>query len=107
MAISDGTREWLLAAPEPYIRYQAQRSVAPAAADPGLLDRDPFIHENLEEISGWRQSVTTRHDKPGLFFHRLAILADLGVTRETRGPARSLTGCLQTSRRTARSPLTS
>jgi hypothetical protein len=79
------TREWLLAAPEPYILYQVRRLLEPGSADPALLDRDPFIQRNLELVSGWKTEVLERHDKPGLFIHRLAMLADCGVTTETRG----------------------
>jgi hypothetical protein len=85
MNLSEETAAWLLAAPEPYIRYQAQRLLAPKKADPALLDDDPFIKENLRIVSGWRKEVLARHDKVDLFIHRLAMLADLGVTRETEG----------------------
>jgi hypothetical protein len=85
MNLSAETKAWLLAAPEPYIRYQAQRLLMPKKAEPSLLDDDPFIRENLRIISGWRNEVLTRHDKADLFIHRLAMLADLGVTRDTAG----------------------
>ncbi len=87
MALPVETKKWLLDAPEPYIRYQAQLLLRPDDADPSLLDTDPFIQENLRIISAWRSEVLARHDKPDLFFHRLSMLADLGVTRETRGAA--------------------
>jgi len=87
MKIPEKTEAWLLDAPEPYIRYQAQRLFDPGSADRGLLDDDPFIQRNLAIAGGWRSEVVTRHDKPDLFFHRLAMLADLGVTSETRGVA--------------------
>jgi hypothetical protein len=85
MNLSKETKTWLLAAPEPYIRYQAQRLITPTKAEHALLDDDPFIRENLRIISGWRDEVLTRHDKADLFIHRLAMLADLGVTRATAG----------------------
>lgn len=85
MELSAETRNWLLESPEPYIRYQAQRLLVPDAADPTLLDDDPFIQENLDIVSKWRKEIIARHDKPGLFMHRLAMLADLGVTVETKG----------------------
>lgn len=85
MLIPQETRDWLLAAPEPYIRYQALKFFDPAAADPALLDDDPFIQENLLAVSAWPDAVLTRHDKPDLFMHRLAMLADLGVTERTAG----------------------
>ncbi len=95
MKIPKETREWLLAAPEPYILYQAQRLLAPGSAEPALLDRDPFIRENLERVSAWRTDVLERHDKPGLFIHRLAMLADLGVTPETRGARKIIEGLVK------------
>jgi hypothetical protein len=85
MNLSKETRAWLLAAPEPYIRYQAQRLLAPDTADGALLDGDPFIRGNLRILSDWRKDVLSRHDKPDLFIHRLAMVADLGVTRDTAG----------------------
>jgi hypothetical protein len=85
MKLTRETEAWLLAAPEPYIRYQAQRLLTPKKADPALLDSDPFIRDNLRIISGWRKEVLARHDKVDLFIHRLAMLADLGVTRDTKG----------------------
>lgn len=81
------TAEWLLSAPEPYIRYQAQRLIAPKKADASLLDEDQFIRENLTAVSKWRKEVLERHDKADLFIHRLAMLADLGVTAKTAGAA--------------------
>ncbi|MBN2085809.1 MAG: hypothetical protein JW748_11355 [Anaerolineales bacterium] len=89
MNLSKEAQAWLLAAPEPYIRYQAQRLLAPNKADGALLDNDPFIRGNLRILSNWRKDVLSRHDKPDLFIHRLAMMADLGVTRDTIG-AKSL-----------------
>lgn len=87
MRLTAATRQWLLEAPEPYIKYQALRLLRPEDADPGILNDDPFVQENLALISQWSDEVLTRHDKPGLFMHRLAMLADLGVTAETTGVA--------------------
>jgi hypothetical protein len=95
MKIPKETREWLLEAPEPYILYQAQRLLTPDSADPMLLDRDPFIQRNLELISSWRTDVLERHDKPGLFIHRLAMLADHGVTVETKGVRKIIDGLMK------------
>ena len=64
MALPVETKKWLLDAPEPYIRYQAQLLLRPDDADPSLLDTDPFIQENLRIISAWRSEVLARHDKP-------------------------------------------
>lgn len=85
MKIPEETKEWLLAAPEPYIRYRAQRFLEPGTADQGLLDGDPFIQENVRIIGSWKSEILARHDKPDLFMHRLAMLADLGVTKRTKG----------------------
>lgn len=85
MNLSRETKAWLLDAPEPYIRYQAQRLLLPDKADHTLLNDDPFILENLRIISGWKNEVLTRHDKADLFIHRMAMLADLGVTQATAG----------------------
>lgn len=80
MTLPPETQDWLLSAPQPYIRYQAQRLLTPQQADPALLANDPFICENLDILTGWRTQVLARHDKPDLFIHRLAMLADLGLT---------------------------
>jgi hypothetical protein len=85
--ITSETREWLLAAPEPYIRYNAQRLCAPETADASLLDDDPMVAGTVAAIKTWRENAVTRHDKPDLFFHQLAMLADLGVTTATTGVA--------------------
>jgi hypothetical protein len=85
MNVPPATRQWLLAAPEPYIRYQVLRLLEPERADTGLLDEDPFIGETIRGLADWREDTLTRHDKPGHFLHRLAMLADLGVTARTDG----------------------
>jgi hypothetical protein len=92
--ISASTAEWLLAAPEPYIRYQAQALLAPDKADPRALDADPYIQASIEAVSGWREEVLARHDKADLCMHRLAMLAELGVTRETAGMGPIVEGLL-------------
>jgi hypothetical protein len=84
MTLPKETKTWLLESPEPYIRYQALRLLKPDEADPTLLDDDPFIRENIEIIAGWKESILERHNKPDIFIHRLAMLADLGVTLKTR-----------------------
>jgi len=85
MDIPDRTKAWLLEAPEPYIRYRVQLLITPGRADTTLLDTDPFIQGHMESLVGWRDEVLARHDKADLWIHRLAMLADLGVTRETEG----------------------
>ena len=85
MDLPKDTQTWLLEAPEPYIRFQAERLLRPKTADRTLLDQDPFVRSNLKILAGWRKDIIPRHDKPDLFIHRLAMLADLGVTRETAG----------------------
>jgi hypothetical protein len=83
--MNEDTRHWLLEAPEPYILYQARKLLAPKEADPALLDGDPFIRDNIRILTGWKETVLERHDKPDLFIHRLSMLSDLGVTIETEG----------------------
>jgi hypothetical protein len=95
MRIPKQTREWPRQAPEPYIRYQAQRLIDPGAAATALLDCDPFVGANLQIVAGWRGSVLERHDKPGLFIHRLAMLADLGVTGKMREAGRIVEGLVK------------
>jgi hypothetical protein len=94
MTLTNDTKEWLLEAPEPYIRYQAQLLLEPGKADHSLLDRDPFIQAGLKAASGWKDEILQRHDKPDLFIHKLAMLADLGVTKETKGASRIVEGLL-------------
>ena len=93
--IKTETADWLLSAEEPYIRYQAQCLINPGSEDKSLLDDDPFILENIREISGWREEILTRHDKPGLFMHRMAMLADLGVDYQTADIAPVIDGMLE------------
>lgn len=76
---------WLLAAPEPAIRYQAQLYLDASTADPALVARDPFVLANIESVSTWNETILTRHDQPGLFIHRLAMVADLGLRIDTPG----------------------
>ena len=85
MNLTDTSTSWLLSAPEPYIRYQALALLRPAEADSALLDADPFIQANIEAVAGWKDEVLARHDKADLFIHRLAMLAELGVTGATKG----------------------
>jgi hypothetical protein len=84
----------LLEAPEPYLRYQAQRLLEPKRADRGLLDADPFIAERLETLRDWKSQVLERHDKVDLFIHTLAMLADLGVDSSTKGVGMLVEGLL-------------
>lgn len=87
MDIPEDTKSWLLEAPEPCIRYRAQLLLTPENADPVLLDTGAFIQGHLKSLAGWRDEVLARHDKADLWIHRLAMLADLGVTRDTGGAA--------------------
>lgn len=94
-ALSKETADWLLSAPEPYIRFQALSLIQPEEADPRMLNDDPFIRANIEAVSGWKDEVLARHDKADLCMHRLAMLAELGVTRETSGMAPVIEGLLE------------
>lgn len=83
--ISDTVSDWLREAPEAYIRYLVYQFLEPEKADRNALENDPFIRENIETLHKSRTDVLKQHNKPGLAMHRLAMLADLGVSIETPG----------------------
>lgn len=78
-------KDELLSHPLAFITYQAQRLFCSDQADPGLLMGDPFIQGIIESLEDWPQEVMKAHNRPQLAMHRLALLADLGVTRDYPG----------------------
>jgi hypothetical protein len=88
MKISSTTRDWLLAASEPYIRYNA-KDFFDLETDRAELLHDPFVKENLALLKNWRKEVLTNHSRAQIAIHRLTLLADLGLKADDK-PLRPL-----------------
>ncbi|NPV00424.1 MAG: hypothetical protein HPY53_03480 [Brevinematales bacterium] len=86
MLIPQSTKDWLTSSPIPYVRYNSALLFG-GTPDPALLGQDDFIAENIAAVQKWNESPIERHDKSDLPLHRLALLADLGVTKDFPGMA--------------------
>ncbi|OHD55470.1 MAG: hypothetical protein A2Y33_11720 [Spirochaetes bacterium GWF1_51_8] len=84
MKIPQSTKDRLLNSEILYIRYNAALLFG-GKADPSLLEQDDFVRENLAAVRTWNDTPIERHDKSDLNLHRLALLADLGVTKDFPG----------------------
>ncbi len=82
---------WLLEG-EPWIAYRTRRDLlAQPEEDPdvraareGLLS-DTRVRELIAELAGWPGRVIASHKSAGQPFHKLAFLADLGLTKDDDG----------------------
>ena len=83
MKISSFTKNWLLAAEEPYIKYNAEQFFN-IKTDRKKLLNDPFIKSNISLLSDWNKEILKNHSRPQLLIHRLALLADLGLKAEDK-----------------------
>jgi hypothetical protein len=84
MKIPESTKDWLLNSPILYVRYNSALLFG-NTPDPALLEQDEFIAENMRAVEKWDDTPIERHDKSDLPLHRLALLADLGVTKDFPG----------------------
>ncbi|MBN1523543.1 MAG: hypothetical protein JW904_03565 [Spirochaetales bacterium] len=85
MKIPGETQQWLLESDIPYVRYNAARLFKPGSEDAADLAKDPFIKENISCLKSWSSEILKQHNRPDLLMHRLAMLADLGVTKDHPG----------------------
>lgn len=91
------TVAWLLDGP-PYVRYrtlldllgQAPHDAAVQKARAEMLASPP-VRDLLAELHGWPGETITNHKKAGLLYHKLAFLAEIGVTAEDPGVGSILT----------------
>ncbi|MBN2736181.1 MAG: hypothetical protein JXR70_04310 [Spirochaetales bacterium] len=82
MKIPSETIQWLIESKIGYIRYNGAKLFKPGEENPADLINDPFITETVAQLKGWKTEILKQHNKPELYMHRLAMLADLGVTRD-------------------------
>ncbi|MBN2628321.1 MAG: hypothetical protein JXA95_16775 [Spirochaetales bacterium] len=85
ITIPETTKSWLIESPIPSVRYGAAELFRPGSGDRELLLTDPLVADSLDSLKNWKGEVLKQHNKPDLLIHRLAFLADAGVTRETPG----------------------
>ncbi|MBI5840685.1 MAG: hypothetical protein HZB19_11345 [Chloroflexi bacterium] len=84
--MDDKTTEWLLQS-EPWIEYrtrvdlleQTERDPKVAAARKAML-ADPKIHSLIAELTNWPGAVLNSHRSASQPFHKLAFIADLGLS---------------------------
>lgn len=87
----DSAIEWLLQG-EAFVEYRARIDLmgepegSPKAerAREGMLV-DPRVQALIQELKGWPGAVLSSHKSAGQPFHKLAFIADLGLTRDDRG----------------------
>jgi hypothetical protein len=79
--MTDEIRSWIDVSPQAYIRFAAAR-LLDGGGDPDQLRDDLFIKAQLDALTSWKDEVINNHKKAGLYYHRLAMLADLGITVE-------------------------
>jgi hypothetical protein len=84
--MNNKTIDWLLEG-DAWVRYRARvdllgeaESVAAVKTARKEMLADPKIQALLAELSGWPGSVLTSHKSAGHPFHKLAFIADLGLT---------------------------
>jgi hypothetical protein len=77
--------EWLLEG-APYIRYRTRRDLLglpehdpPVGADRVEMLREPAIRAILAELTSWPGPVINSHKSASQFFHKLTLLANLGL----------------------------
>ena len=83
--------DWLLTG-EPYIRYRTYIDLldlpenAPEAKRARAeMTAHPLVRGLLSELEDWPGGVINNHKKAGLLMHKLAFLADLGITVRDSG----------------------
>ncbi|SCZ80113.1 hypothetical protein [Acidaminobacter hydrogenoformans] len=98
------TWEVLSASPDPWVRYrtfvdlleyrESQSAVSDARA--AMLSH-PLVEALIRELKSWPGVVLSSHKSAGQHYHKLAFLADLGLTREDPGVQEILNGVLSHS----------
>lgn len=84
--------DWLLSAPQPYIRYQALRQFSNLSETPSLLHttrqqmlQDPAIAELIQRTQNWSSQPLQRHNDSSHPIYLLSTLADFGFTHSDPG----------------------
>lgn len=79
--------DWLLSAPQPYIRYQALRLFSNQPESSPLLHatrqqmlNDPSIVALIQQAQNWSRQPLQRHNDSSHPIHLLSTLADFGLT---------------------------
>lgn len=82
----------LLEAEEPWVVYRTMVDLLDRKeTDPEVVKvkkemlRHPLVQGLVAELKGWPGVVISSHKSAGQLFHKLAFLADLGITREDDG----------------------
>lgn len=87
----------LIESPEAYVAYNAAVLAgdgrAPALRE-GML-ADPRVRSLVEELQGWPGPRLASHKSAQNFFHKLAFLADIGLTKGDPGVAAVLERALE------------
>lgn len=80
--------KWLLEQ-EPWIRYRTRIdlldepiSLNEVIAEYEALVTHPLIQSVIQEIAAWPGSVMKRHNDAKLLFHKLAFMADIGISKD-------------------------
>jgi hypothetical protein len=83
--------DWLLEG-EPYIEYRTRRDLLfQNEKEPQVLSArqamlaSPLVNNLVAELSGWPGAIISSHKSAGQPFHKLAFLADLGLTENDPG----------------------
>ena len=78
--------DWLLTG-EPYVRYRTYIDLLDLPVDAHEVKQaraemisHPLVRGLLSELEDWPGGVINNHKKTGLLIHKLAFLADLGLT---------------------------
>ncbi|MBN1776926.1 MAG: hypothetical protein JW811_02285 [Clostridiales bacterium] len=82
---------WLLAS-EPYVRYRTRLDLLGQSSDDSEVQQarkemlaSPLVRELLSELEVWPGGTVNNHKKADLFYHKLAFLAEIGLTAEDPG----------------------
>ncbi len=85
------TIEWLLNG-EAFVEYRARIDLLGEPESGPKAERarermvaDPRVQALVQELKGWPGTVLNSHKSAGQPFHKLAFIADLGLTRDDKG----------------------
>ncbi len=81
--------QWLLEG-EPWIEYPARLWLLGEDPDSsnmkmlyGAMEKNPLVSKLLSELESWEHNVVNNHKNPTLLYHKLNLLADMGLTLKT------------------------
>jgi len=85
------TIQWLLGS-EPYVQYRTRLDLLGQSPDDSEVKqaraemlRQPLVRELLCELENWPGDAINNHKKATLLYHKLAFLAEIGVTVQDSG----------------------